>query len=77
MASRCEECGAEIIWATTDKGRKMPLDAKPVRGFAIRPVARGNPGEYTCISAAIHVTHFATCPHADMFRRATNQGGQS
>jgi len=27
--SRCRSCDAEIIWAATEAGKSMPLDAKP------------------------------------------------
>lgn len=27
--SKCSACGAAIIWAVTDRGRKMPIDASP------------------------------------------------
>lgn len=28
--SNCRSCNAEIIWARTERGSKMPLDAEPV-----------------------------------------------
>lgn len=29
MSDRCRHCNAPIRWATTAKGRRMPLDAEP------------------------------------------------
>lgn len=34
----CRSCGAPMIWTTTEKGKKMPVDADPVeaeRGFRL------------------------------------------
>lgn len=30
MADECRSCHAEIIWAHTAAGRRMPVDAKPL-----------------------------------------------
>lgn len=30
--SRCRACGVAIVWAQTDMGRRMPVDAEPVAG---------------------------------------------
>lgn len=32
MSAKCKSCQAEILWATTRKGKLMPLDALPVGG---------------------------------------------
>jgi hypothetical protein len=30
--SRCRDCRAPILWALTDSGRRMPVDAQAVAG---------------------------------------------
>lgn len=34
--SECRSCSAAIIWAQTQKGKRMPVDAKPVENGNIR-----------------------------------------
>lgn len=76
MTARCSSCGASIVWAKTEAGRAMPLDAEPTDDGTIETI--GN----TCrvlspIEAAItrgetgrlYTSHFATCPHAATHRR--------
>lgn len=78
--ARCKACGAEIIFIKTRIGGKlMPCDADPVYygpgkedkvmtnqreiiSCRILPDAHGAIGTG-------YVTHFATCPFADDFRR--------
>jgi len=36
MTTRCRSCNAELIWATTEKGKPIPLDAEPVADGNIR-----------------------------------------
>lgn len=65
MNSECRSCGAEIIWAVTENGRKMPVDAQPTTSgnLILEP---GNPplARYVAPWAGQHVSHFATCPGA-------------
>ena len=78
--SRCRSCGAEILWVRTERGNKMPLDAKPVPGdgrnlFVLRD--RNSPEGPLAIAAwglnpyedPHYVSHFATCPNAAQHRR--------
>lgn len=53
---RCESCGALIVWITTPKGSPMPVDVAEVRTDGDRSYGR---------------SHFATCPDAVAWRRAT------
>lgn len=57
----CESCGAEILWVTTHKGSKQPLDPKPMQ----RVVIRGG----IAFSMKTYLPHHATCPQADQWRR--------
>jgi len=36
MSTRCRCCDAEIIWATTEKGKPIPVDSEPVADGNIR-----------------------------------------
>lgn len=71
-------CGAAVIWATTDKGGRMPVDPEPLAtggNVDLRDIGRDEPlavvlsvskqfGRYW-----LHTSHFATCPHAARHRR--------
>lgn len=61
--SKCNRCGAEIIWIEY-LGTKHPVDAKPKRGFIFIEDEYGN-DIGSVEMAAIHESHFATCPEAD------------
>lgn len=74
--SRCRSCNAEIIWAITENGKKIPLDAEPVARpiglFAIDtstdpPLAVSTASERR---EPEYRSHFATCPNADQHRRS-------
>lgn len=68
VTAKCRRCGAKIVWATTAKGKTMPVDfeANPdgnvilITEFSGPPVANVvsypmEPGEVR------HHSHFATC----------------
>lgn len=77
--SKCKACGAEIKWVLLATGKKMPVDTKKV------PYRYDPEGTLTLltmdgrvISKAVldldsddfgYVSHFATCPAADTFRK--------
>lgn len=61
--SNCGTCGAEIVWAITEAGKRMPLDAKPEKRFVVDD-ADG------CHLVDTYVSHFSTCPNAEQHRRA-------
>lgn len=73
--SRCRSCNAEIIWAVTEKGKRVPLDAEPAERpsglFRIEPQPR--PGtELLAVSVSgqkVYLSHFVTCPNADQHRK--------
>jgi hypothetical protein len=73
--SACRSCGQEIIWATTPKGRYIPIDPEPdpkghlvladtSKGAVLARVDR--PDDPVGVR---YVSHFATCPHADRHRK--------
>ena len=70
--STCRRCHAEIVWATTDTGRPMPLDPLPTTD--------GNLAVHRDLAGDLHArllrtgqtpdpeehrgtAHFATCPN--------------
>lgn len=66
---KCRSCQAEVIWALTAAGKKMPLDAKPVSGFVLDDdLWLDAPTILT--TGKIYVSHFATCPNSDQHRRS-------
>ena len=64
--SKCRSCGAKIIWATTERGKRMPLDAVADTRIVLEhrdgqpPLAR---------VVATYVSHFTTCPNAAEHRK--------
>lgn len=64
---RCRSCGAPIIWASTERGKAMPVDAQTtldgnlVLDAGIARVVGHGAGQY--------VSHFATCANAAQHRR--------
>lgn len=73
--AKCSSCGADIIWARTESGRRIPLDAAPVdptkvdgAGFLENGVARFGAFELPP-GTPRYVSHFATCPHAARHRK--------
>ncbi len=83
QGARCRSCGAPIIWARTEAGKPMPVDADPIDGGNVllvatgtaTPIARSHPAVDPRIdglaveAAPRHTSHFATCPQAGKWRR--------
>jgi len=65
--SKCRGCGAEIIWAITEQGKRIPLDAKDERRFIVGVNQADD--EVEAVLCKTYTTHFATCPKADQFRK--------
>lgn len=65
--SPCKGCGAPILWAKSQAGNSMPLDATATPGGQWQ-VENGI--AFTDKSKPTgHVSHFATCPKRDSFRK--------
>lgn len=70
--SKCRSCGAEIIWATTENGRKIPLS---VESAETRFVVDSEGGATEADSVRVartrttYVSHFADCPDAGAWRK--------
>jgi hypothetical protein len=68
--SRCKSCGAEIIWAVTTNGRRIPLDAEPeVDAPGLFRIEIGGPPPGAFAVRKLYTSHFATCPNADQHRK--------
>lgn len=75
----CRSCRAQIIWAETEKGRRMPLDAQPVMGGNIflqrrphqEPLAIYKTAEERAQmqSSEFFVSHFVTCLQSQKWRK--------
>lgn len=82
--ARCRSCGAEIVWAKTQNGKNIPIDAQSHEAGNIMLVAATSTilePPYAVILRTIadmagvppeklHRTHFATCPKAADWRRS-------
>lgn len=77
-AAECRSCHAAVIWARTEAGKPMPIDAEPrpdgnliiVGTLEGSPLVKVDPpGLFDDPSTARYVSHFATCPNADEHRR--------
>jgi hypothetical protein len=80
--SRCRSCNAEIVWARTAAGKRMPLDAQPTRTGNVQLGLIGgqevaivvNTADALAAQAAgllLYASHFSSCPNAAQHRRAT------
>lgn len=71
----CGGCGAAIIWVVTEAGKSMPVDAQPAAkgNLVLIPSAHGAPLSHVenllDPDGPRYLSHFASCPKADTFRR--------
>jgi len=63
--AKCRGCGASIIWVKTEKGKSMPVDAKPVKGYQ---KAAGH-FDFNYHLVDVHIPHWGTCPMANQFKK--------
>lgn len=79
MASNCKSCGEPVIWALTQREKRMPVDVVPVVGGNIE--LEYNAPDGTALETPFatyvrksdelrYVSHFATCVDADQHRKA-------
>lgn len=69
--TQCRSCGADIVWAKTESGARMPLNASPTRGFQLQEGRFVEAGQAPILGplTTVYVSHFATCPNAAEHRR--------
>ena len=74
--TKCRSCGAEIIWATSDRRRPMPVDPVPViTGNLVLEETKTGPNSTAYdpdkhMGRQRYVSHFSSCPDAKSHRRA-------
>ncbi len=71
--STCKGCGAPLIWAITEHGKRIPLN-QPEKRFILVLVQPDNDPDlsysyYEARMRETYTSHFATCPKADEFRK--------
>lgn len=79
--AKCKYCDADIIWITTKAGKPMPCEPGLIPfwakvkakekvvtddGDVVSCLLDGDPEKITGLG---HMSHFATCPHADRARK--------
>lgn len=82
MSSVCRACKAPITWAKTETGRAIPLDPELASDGNIAIIGDGDEPVAVVLDRAVlerlrengerrlfYRSHFASCPHADEFRR--------
>lgn len=62
--TKCRSCGAPIVFAITEKGRRMPLDANPDPAGEWTVTAWGDlkPADDSTPAEERRTSHFVTCP---------------
>lgn len=68
QTTACSSCSAPIKWVRTERGKHMPVDAKPTT-LLVATGGHGPQGTPNVTSRRGWVSHFATCPNADQHRR--------
>ena len=78
--AKCKSCGADIIWIVTPNGKKMPCDSQKIyyrQNFhtgaltLVLPNGKIDRGDIDFESEKYgYTSHFATCPSANLHRRA-------
>jgi hypothetical protein len=81
----CRSCGTEMRWATTTKGKRIPLDNEPSGEGTIALAMVQAEGGVMEVAVTLHdkalgearqtgvilrAPHFQTCPNADEHRKA-------
>lgn len=73
---KCKSCPALVIWAVTERGKRMPVDPDPAPGGNV--LLTEQYGQLTAVVVPAHrafgrtdlrMSHFVTCPNADQHRR--------
>lgn len=64
--AKCKGCDAEIIWAITEGGKLMPLDAKARTMFQLVDL---DSQKFKCQAVRVYEAHWATCTHAESFKK--------
>ncbi|MGD9712863.1 MAG: hypothetical protein AB7V46_12440 [Thermomicrobiales bacterium] len=78
--NKCRSCLADIIWAKTEAGTLIPLDATPGKPGAnmaliegVAKVINKNDLFEPVYSGPLYLSHWASCPHAAQHRRSAKK----
>lgn len=82
---KCRSCGAVIDWVELESGKKMPVDAQPrptwcpLPGELVIVKVYGKPAFVVTVPTdeplvKVGVSHYATCPDADEWRKKKGGG---
>lgn len=70
---KCRACGGSIFFAPTAAGKSVPLDAEPAANGNYRicddGIARVVKKDEAPSYSSLFISHFATCPDAQRFRK--------
>ena len=74
----CRGCGKMIEWVTMASGKRMPCDIEgeveiPVEGAVVVSGPDNKSGVVVRGRVMLRTSHWATCPHAESFRRKGNR----
>jgi hypothetical protein len=58
---KCRSCQADVLFVPTKDGKQMPLDAPGEQRLVIE--------EGVAVVRLTYVSHFATCPEAEKWRK--------
>ena len=61
----CKSCGQELLWVKSSSGKNIPLNAEPIK----KVWTENKKTQTWYFSDEAYVSHFATCPNADQFRK--------
>lgn len=70
MPATCKSCGAQILWARTQRGKRIPLDAVPQTRAVLVGTLRDD-GNVSLVDT--YMPHHATCSSADEHRNKTDK----
>ena len=82
MAATCRSCGADVLWAQTPSGKRIPLNPEPDMNGNLHLQEAPElyavlvPAGHTC-PRAHYLTHFATCPQATGWRTRRSHVGSA
>jgi hypothetical protein len=76
MSEKCRSCGASILWALTERHKRIPIDEKPVPDGNIILLDQGNFRPMLALynsdpppDVDRYKSHFATCKQAEQWRK--------
>lgn len=69
---QCSTCESDIIWITVN-GKPHPVDANIRTGFQL---VQDIDDTFKWIASVLHESHFASCPDADLHRKAPDNSAE-